>query len=214
MTWQWPWQRAPSAEPFRWLVVDVETSGLDPQAAELLAIAGVAIDVQQARPQIHLHDSFQVFLRPRSPVHDKGNILLHGIGLQAQREATEPAEALRAFQHWAGQAPLMGFHSGFDETLLNRACSIAGMGKLTNPWLDLAPVVRELFKAERPLALDDWLERFEIRCTSRHQAAADALATAQLGLVALREWQARGQSLAFAQLQRMAQDAVWLHGAP
>ncbi|NOT19100.1 MAG: 3'-5' exonuclease, partial [Sideroxydans sp.] len=53
-------------------------------------------------------------------------------------------------------------------------------------WLDLAYVMPALYP---PLAyshrvLDDWIGRFSIRIDVRHNALADALATAQLLLVA------------------------------
>jgi DNA polymerase III subunit epsilon len=214
MSLRWPWQPATALDEARWLVVDVETSGLDPHQDELLAIAGVALQVQASHAQIRLDDSFEVFLRPRKAVHDKHNILLHGIGLQAQQGGTDPAQALEAFRRWAGRSPLLGFHSGFDETMLNRACALAGVEKWPNPWLDLAPVLRELFKADRHLALDDWLARFQIHCPARHRAAADALVTAQLGLMVLQQWRAAGKPLTFKALQRMAEQARWLQAAP
>jgi len=213
MTWRWPWSNPAALNDSRWLVVDVETSGLDPHAAELLAIAGVAIDMTQPQPQIQLSDSFAVFLRPATPVLDKDNILLHGIGVQAQRDGVEPAQALRDFQAWAATSPLLGYHSAFDEVMLDRAFGKAGLAKPDNPWLDLAPVLRELWHTNSHRALDDWLQAFGITCLARHQAAADALATAQLALLALRRWQERGHGLAFRPLQRMAQNARWLHNS-
>jgi DNA polymerase-3 subunit epsilon len=213
MTWRWPWSNPAALNDSRWLVVDVETSGLDPHAAELLAIAGVAIDMTQPQPQIQLSDSFAVFLRPATPVLDKDNILLHGIGVQAQRDGVEPAQALRDFQAWAATSPLLGYHSAFDEVMLDRAFDKAGLAKPDNPWLDLAPVLRELWHTNSHRALDDWLQAFGITCLARHQAAADALATAQLALLALRRWQERGHGPAFRPLQRMAQNARWLHNS-
>jgi DNA polymerase-3 subunit epsilon len=213
MSWPWPWAKPTALDDSRWLVVDVETSGLDPHTAELLAIAGVAINLTTPQPRIDLSDSFTVFLRPATPVLDKDNILLHGIGVQAQRDGAEPAQALRDFQAWAAASPLLGYHSAFDEVMLARAFGKAGLAKPDNPWLDLAPVLRELWHTRTHRALDDWLQAFGITCLARHQAAADALATAQLALLALRRWQEQGHGLAFSPLQRMAQNARWLHNA-
>ena len=50
-------------------------------------------------------------------------------------------------------------------------------------WLDLAPLAGALVpEAYRygGRSLDDWLAAFGIECTIRHNAAADALATAEL----------------------------------
>jgi DNA polymerase III subunit epsilon len=60
-------------------------------------------------------------------------------------------------------------------------------------------------------ALDDWLAAYGIRCLARHQAAADALATAEL-LLCL--WplarQQHGRPPDIAALQRLAAARRWL----
>ena len=214
MTWRWPWTDRPAIDNGRWLVVDVETSGLDPRRAQLLAIAGVALDMRGSHPQISPRDSFEVILRPRDPVQDKSNILLHGIGEQAQRCGLEPKQALSAFDSWAAQSPLMGYHASFDEIMLKRARALAGMPHRHNPWLDLAPLLRQGFAQHKGRALDDWLTAFGIHCSARHQAAADALATAQLALMLLHRLRRSEPLLSYWSLQQRAADARWLAGYP
>ena len=74
--------------------------------------------------RIALNDSFEVVLRqPTSQTAPhKANILLHGIGVAAQRDGVEPAEAIDAFVRFAGRSPLLAFHAAFDRTLIERAC--------------------------------------------------------------------------------------------
>ena len=68
-----------------------------------------------------------------------------------------------------------------------------------------------LRRGVRGKALDDWLAVYGIRCLARHQAAADALATAEL-LLCL--WplarQSNGRAPDFAALQRLAAARRWL----
>ena len=55
--------RVAIGEP-RWVVLDVETTGLDIHHDELLAIAGVAVQLQDGTaPRIALHDSFEAVLK-------------------------------------------------------------------------------------------------------------------------------------------------------
>jgi DNA polymerase-3 subunit epsilon len=58
-------------------------------------------------------------------------------------------------------------------------------------------------------ALDEWLEHFQIPCLQRHQAAADALATAEL---LLRLWPRlrRETGGELAALERLAASRHWL----
>jgi DNA polymerase III subunit epsilon len=212
--WAW-WQRLQAgrgSSPTRWVVVDVESTGLDPAQDRLLAIAGIAIE-WLPRPRILLGDSFEVLLRQDAdqavPADYKANVLLHGIGLAAQRAGVAPAEALQAFEQWVDSAPLIAFHAAFDAAMVGREMRRCLGRRLPGPWLDLAPVAAVLYPAARARALDDWLALFGIRCVQRHQASADTLATAELLLRLWPVMQARGETR-FADLQRMAQQQRWL----
>jgi DNA polymerase-3 subunit epsilon len=204
--------RAPSAgdEP-RWVVVDTETSGLDPQTDALLAIGGVAVDAGGVR----VDDSFEVVLRNVAHV-DRDNIVLHGIGREAQQNGEPAEEALRAFARWAGEAPMVGFHAEFDRTVLKAAAKRAGVDWPERPWLDLAALGAGLYpEVERKGrgSLDDWLSAFGIECAARHSAAGDALATAEL-LLKLRARAATQGANGHAALVRIARQQRWLGSRP
>lgn len=161
----------------RWVVVDCETSGLDPARDALLAIGGVA--VREAR--VDVDDSFEVLVRPERP-SGRENILIHGIGEGAQRDAVDPVEACRAFEAWSGAAPRVAFHASFDRAVLDRAAR-AHLGTASRAeWLDLAALAPALNPGLRAKALDDWLAHFGIEVEQRHHASADAFATAMLFL--------------------------------
>jgi len=194
----------------RWVVIDVETSGLDVHRDRLLAIAAIALRLDgDAMPQISLGDSFEAVLRQASAPADKGNILLHGIGVGEQRAGAPAAEALAAFEQWLGAAPLIAFHAAFDQSMIARAMKDVLGRTLTNPWLDLEPVADVLHPGLDGHALDDWLTHFDIECAVRHQAAADTLATAEL---LQRLWPAaRSQrSTTFTRLRQVADQRRWL----
>ncbi len=134
---------ATAADDGRWVVLDVESSGLDPKRDRLLAIAAVAVRRDDdGAPRVALADSFEVVLRQPEVAVDKANILVHGIGVGAQRQGVEPAQALAAFEQWAGSAPLFGFHVAFDEALIQRAMRAALGRSLPNAWIDLADVAQ------------------------------------------------------------------------
>jgi DNA polymerase III subunit epsilon len=195
----------------RWIVVDVETTGLDLQQDRLLAIAAIALRIDgEATPRIAPGDSFEAVLRHHgSSVADKGNILLHGIGVGEQRAGAPPVEALTAFEQWLAGAPLLAFHAAFDQTMIDRAMQAALGRGLVNPWLDLEPVAAVLHPAVGVRSLDEWLAHFGIECAVRHQAAADTLATAEL---LLHLWPAaRAQRCTtFGSLRKLAGQRRWL----
>jgi DNA polymerase-3 subunit epsilon len=191
----------------RWVVVDTETSGLDPDHDRLLAIGAVAVDDDG----ILLDDSFEIVLKG-DRLGDAANIVVHGIGHGAQAAGVPARDALDAFRAWAADAPRVGFHTDFDRAVLRVAFAGAGLPADDRPWLDLAPLAGALVpEAYRygGRSLDDWLAAFGIECTIRHNAASDALATAEL-LLRLRALAAKQGTRGFAALVKAARAQKWL----
>lgn len=166
----------------RCVVIDVETAGLDPRRDALIAVGAVAL----RENRIQLAETLEVVLR-QDTVSTHANILVHGISGTAQREGREPAEALLQFLEFIGKDPLIAFHVMFDETALRGALRRHLGVNLRTRWLDLAYLLPALFPEHARTArlLDDWLQVFGIEVAQRHNASADALATAQLLLITL-----------------------------
>ena len=181
------WQKRPAEDMSRshfrtrYIVVDVESSGLNMVRDSLISIGAVAV----CEGVIDANDAFEVVLR-QDQVSSHENILIHGIGGSAQREGVEPADALLAFLDYVGRAPLVAYHAEFDQAMIGRALR-EFLGKdLDLPWIDLAWVMPELFREliDGQVVLDEWLQRFDIENILRHNAVSDAYATATLLLIA------------------------------
>ena len=166
----------------RWVVLDVETSGLEPQEAQLLAVAAVAVQVDwQAKRLVLLPgESVEIDIRPSDIVSDKSNILIHGIGQQRQQQGMPLRDALPPLLRFIGDSPLLAFHAWFDKAMLARHFALAGLEKLPNPWIDIEKLCIALHPKSSAESLDDWLEMFDIPCTARHEAAADTYAECEL----------------------------------
>jgi len=175
------WGRGTPVNEERWVMLDVESSGLDMQRDRLLAIAAIALRVDWSSKtlSIALGDSFEVVLR-QDQVSTKDNILLHGIGAQQQRDGMETAQALRAFAHFAASSPLLAFHAAFDRTMIGRYARQHLGADLPNPWLDLHHLCAVTHENVRARALDGWTSHFGIACAVHHQAAADTLVECEL----------------------------------
>ncbi len=193
----------------RLVVVDVESSGLDPSSDRLISIGAIVVRGGLAR----LDESFETVLR-QDEASDNRNILVHGIGGSAQLRGRNPASGLIDFLGFAGRAPLVAFHADFDRILIERTAAAALRMKPDNAWFDLALLAPALFPDHERTAraLDDWLHLFGIQNHDRHDALADALATAQLLLVVLAAAGRQGLTT-WADLARLQKDQRWL-GAP
>jgi DNA polymerase-3 subunit epsilon len=177
-----------AAHAARWVVVDCETSGLDVARDRLLSIGAVAL--QEGR--IGIADAFSRLLRQEAP-SAAANILVHGIGGDAQAAGEDPARVLQDFVAYAGEGPLVAFHAPFDRAMLERAARAHGL-RWKRKWLDVADLLRVLFsaRAKQCRGLDDWLQAFGIAHEARHDALGDAFVTAQLMQVALQEARRHG----------------------
>lgn len=194
----------------RWVVLDVETSGLDPQRDRLLAIAAIAIEVDwpARRLSITPGDSFEVVLRQSEVASAKDNILLHGIGVQRQREGEPMADGLCAFARFAGNSPLLAFHAPFDQAIIGRFVQAHLGAPLPNRWVDIEQLCAVSHEKVRARALDEWMAHFGIVCANRHQAAADTLAECEL---LLRIWpQMAGQCASWRDVEKLAAQQRWI----
>lgn len=182
------WRELPAAEerePFaqaRFVVADVETSGLDARRDRLLAVGAVAVQAQRLLPG----QGYEAYLRVATP-STRENILVHGITPQVQTSGAAPDEALMGFLEFARRDVLVGYHASFDQTVLDRAVRTQLGVRLLNPWIDLAQLAPALCSEARLArqGLDDWLGWFGLRAHVRHSAASDAFASAELLLILL-----------------------------
>jgi DNA polymerase III subunit epsilon len=178
------WFRRTPLEGARWVVIDCETSGLDAARDRLLSVGAVAV----RDGMVQLQEFYQAKVQQTTP-SASDNILVHGIGGDAQRGGQPLAEVIDALARFLGDGFPVGFHAPFDAAVLRRH-GLQARAK----WLDLATLAPALFpakgKADSPL--EHWLGAFGIPARARHDALGDAFATAQLLLVALSEAKRQG----------------------
>lgn len=184
----------------RFVVVDVETGGLNPRRDRLLSIGAVTVERMRMLPR----EAFDAVLRNETP-STRENVLVHGLTPTRQAAGEMPEQALSDFLDFLGKAPCVAFHAGFDRTVLDRALRTELGVRLSNPWLDLALLAPALFPEARlgHGDLDDWLAYFRIRVHKRHDAIHDAHSAAELLLILLARARARGIST-LAQLRAAA----------
>ena len=193
----------------RWVVLDVETSGLDPARDRLLAIAAIGVRVDWAAKRLSIvpADSFEVVLRQQQ-ASAVDNILLHGIGAQRQRDGVPAGDALRALQAYCGNSPLLAFHAAFDRALIERYARAELEEAWSPPWLDIEHLCAVTHEGVAARSLDEWMAYFGIQCVLRHQAAADTLAECE---VLLRVWpRVAAECSSWHDVARMAARQGWI----
>jgi len=174
----------------RWVVLDLETSGLNTQRDQVLSIGAVVIE----DGAIDFSQQFERTLFQRD--HKlTSSVLIHGLGPSAIAAGSDPAEALLDLMRFIGDSPVLAFHAPFDQRMLARALKDHLGYRLQHPFFDvaeLAPLLNPQITL-REAGLDDWTACFGLEAIERHNASADAMVTAELALILFS--QARRQQL-------------------
>ena len=197
------------------VVVDLETSGFSFKNDHLIAIGACRLE----NGLIPLAKSFQIILK-QDESSSKENILIHHIGDSDQRSGIEPVEALMQFLEYMAKAPLVAYHVGFDQPMLDKALKqYLGIELKQHIWFDvafLAPLFLPDISTKRQ-NLDFWTKHFQINNPNRHSAVFDAISTAEVMQAVMKQplkgkdGICVGQSLDLSTLYKMEQRARKIH---
>jgi DNA polymerase-3 subunit epsilon len=181
------WPEDAPVELVRFVVLDTETTGLDPRRDRLITIGAVAV----RDGEIYLDDAFEVMLRV---AYNNSSVTVHGITRDEAMEGMEEPEALELFLEYLADGVIVGHHIGHDIEALNCACERHFGLTLKNRSLDTMDLTLHLNDDgafnDRPMpegfSLDALCEMFGIAAHDRHTAGGDAFLTARVFLCLLR----------------------------
>lgn len=164
----------------RWVVLDLETTGLNLNKDRVLSIGAVVIE----DGAIDFSQQFERTLQCRE-LKLGPSVLIHGLAPSAIAAGSEPTEALVDLLEFIGDSPVLAFHASFDQHMLGRALKEHLGHKLQTVFLDVAQIAPLVCPQAhiREAGLDEWIDWFKLEVFERHHASADALATAELALI-------------------------------
>lgn len=177
------WRDDAPIDAVRFVVLDCETTGLDPRHHRIVSIGAVGI----RDGQIDLGDTYEALLRVR---HNTAATLVHGITRAESRTGLSEPEALAGLLAYLGDGVIVGHHIRYDlamiESALARHASAAGDALLHNRRIDTADLTRRLAAdgafsdgaVPSDLSLDGLCAHFDIVPYDRHTAPGDAFLTA------------------------------------
>lgn len=173
----------------RFVVVDLEATGLHTGKDKILSIGAVVVE----NGGIAMGDQFARTLK-RKDVKVNEAVLIHQIAPSELATGARPKTALLDFMDYTGRSPLVAFHAMFDQRLLQRELRDFFGYQFRHHFFDLAEVAPMLCPEHgmRQPRMDDWINYFGLQVLQRHNACADALATAELLLILLKKADAQG----------------------
>ena len=164
----------PAATPPQLVVLDTETTGLDPERDRIIDIGAVRLG-----PDLEVRDRFVTLVDPGVPI-PLFITRLGGIADADVRGAPAFPEAFAALRQFAGDAVLVGHNVGFDRDHLAAGARRAGLPPLANAWFDTLEAALLLYPeldrhALAVLAAEFRIERQAHRALPDAETAADVL---------------------------------------
>jgi len=172
-----------SAKSLRYVVLDLETTGLDPRHDEIISLGAIAL----RDGRIRLHEHFFELVKPRCPVKH-GSITIHGIVPGRLEAAPRVEEVFARFLDYLGNAVLVAHHARFDLYFLNKVMTSLHGFPLCNLVLDTArlamgPLFSQSIRLEAgndPPSLELLADKCSLPMYERHTSLGDALVTAMI----------------------------------
>ena len=146
------WDPAP---PDEWVSLDCETTGLDRQHDEIIAIGAVRI----VGNRVMTSERLELIVRPDKRRVSADSVRIHRLREQDVAQGISPDEAMHRLMTFIGSRPLVGYYLEFDVAMINRVLfPMLGMG-LPQPRFEVSSMYydhksRALPTHERGQALD------------------------------------------------------------
>jgi DNA polymerase-3 subunit epsilon len=162
----------------REIVLDTETTGLDPAAGHRVVELGCV----ELMNMVATGKTFHVYFNPEM-IMPAGAQEIHGLSDEFLADKPLFADMAEAFLEFIGDAQLVIHNATFDIGFLNAELARLDRPKLANPYVDTVSMARRKFPGQRA-SLDALCERFGIDNSSRtkHGALLDSELLAEVYL--------------------------------
>ncbi len=202
-------------EQATYVVVDLETTGLRPGTSAICEIGAVRIR------ELEVVEEFETLVNPGMRIAP-GASAITGLRNDQLRGAPRPAEAVRRFLDFAGDAVLVAHNARFDLAFLDRETELLTGSRIGAPVVDTVLLSRKLLAGRvKGFALGQLAWFIGTDARPCHRALPDARATAELLLALIGLAQERGArtvadlgSLAATRNRRLIDKRHLAFGAP
>lgn len=154
--------------PERFVVFDLETTGLDAAKHEITEIGAIRVNRDSTN-----HETFQALVKPNKKIPKK-IVELTGI-TQEMLDVDGGAidEALRGFAAFVGDLRLVSFNAEFDMAFLNAATAKCGLTPFNNPVSCALKMARRAWPGRKSYRLVDIAKDGNLDSKDTHRALGD-----------------------------------------
>jgi DNA polymerase III subunit epsilon len=173
------WPLETPIEEVRFVVLDSETTGLNPRKDRIVTIGAIAV----VNHEVLIEDSFEALLKVE---YNSSAVTVHGMTREESRTGLNEPEALDQFLRYLSNGVIVGHHIGHDVETFNAGYERHFGFRLKNLSLDTMDLTLHLerdgaFADRDPIqefSLDTLCALFGVIPHDRHTAPGDAFMTA------------------------------------
>ena len=164
------------------VVLDTETTGMDPKKDEILSIGAVIVRGNR----VELGEAFEAWLKPRGEIGEE-SIKIHGIRRIDIEHGEEPKAVILRLLDFIRNRPVVGYYIRFDQRMLSRYTrELIGID-LPNELIELSEMYYRRYRKSSAhefvdLKFDTIMERLDLPRLGKHDALNDAIMSALIYL--------------------------------
>ncbi|AQQ09863.1 DNA polymerase III PolC-type [Sedimentisphaera cyanobacteriorum] len=155
--------------PERFVVFDLETTGLKPDTHEIIEIGAIRVNRDSGK-----HDTFQALVRPTKKIPKKITGITGITQDMVEKDGDFLETALPQFIEFVSDLPLVSFNAEFDMAFLNAAISKTQVGALANNRVSCAlKMARRAWPGRKSYRLSDLAKDGRLSSDDTHRALGD-----------------------------------------
>ena len=165
-----------------YIVLDTETTGLNPKKDEILSIGAVRV----RDSKIITSESFEIFIKPVQDISHE-SIAIHHIRPSDIENGTSINQALEELLFFVGNLPIVGYYISFDINILNTYLKRFIGSTLHNEAIELSSMYYKRYRKKSAhefvdLKFDTIMNRLDLPKLGQHDALNDAIMSAMMFL--------------------------------
>lgn len=154
--------------PERFVVFDLETTGLTAGRNEIIEIGAIRVDKRSNQ-----HDTFQTFVKPQKKVPKKITELTGITQEMIDSEGKVLHPAISEFANFVGELPLVAFNAQFDVKFLEAATDSCSLPKFKSPVACALNMARRAWPGRESYRLSSLAEDGKLSLENQHRALGD-----------------------------------------
>lgn len=158
----------------RYVVVDVETTGLSAAEHEIIEIGAIIVNMKEVEAKFH------ALVKAKGRIPPSISTLTGLSNENLERDGKILATVMPDFLAFVQDLPVVSHNAEFDYQFLRSACEQCNLPLFSNPCIDTLALARRLLNDVKNYKLATLIEYFGIQASCIHRSTDDCLTTKQI----------------------------------